>query len=138
MIIGIGTDIVEIDRINRAIERTPNFVSKLFTKTEIKYLISRKMRPEFVAGKFAAKEAVAKALGTGFRKFRFRDIEINKNELGKPLVLLNGDAKKIAKKFGDYKIHLSISHGRENAIAYAILEVEGNGNCNSSKDEGHR
>ncbi|KGN03369.1 4'-phosphopantetheinyl transferase [Clostridium novyi A str. 4570] len=131
MIIGIGTDIVEIDRINKAIERTPNFINKLFTKKEIEYFISRKMRPEFIAGKFAAKESVAKALGTGFRKFGFRDIEIDKDELGKPLVLLSGGAKEIADKFGDYKLHLSISHGRENAIAYAILEVEGNGNCNS-------
>ena len=131
MIIGIGTDIVEIDRINKAIKRTPNFINKLFTKKEIEYFISRKMRPEFIAGKFAAKESVAKALGTGFRKFGFRDIEIHKDELGKPLVLLSGGAKEIADKFGDYKLHLSISHGRENAIAYAILEVEGNGNCNS-------
>lgn len=138
MIIGIGTDIVEIDRINKAIERTPNFINKLFTKKEIEYFISRKMRPEFIAGKFAAKESVAKALGTGFRKFGFRDIEIDKDELGKPLVLLSGEAKEIANKFGDYKLHLSISHGRENAIAYAILEVDNNGNCNSSKDEGHR
>ena len=131
MIIGIGTDIVEIDRINKAIKCTPNFINKLFTKKEIEYFISRKMRPEFIAGKFAAKESVAKALGTGFRKFGFRDIEIDKDELGKPLVLLSGGAKEIADKFGDYKLHLSISHGRENAIAYAILEVEGNGNCNS-------
>lgn len=131
MIIGIGTDIVEIDRINKAIKCTPNFINKLFTKKEIEYFISRKMRPEFIAGKFAAKESVAKALGTGFRKFGFRDIEIDKDELGKPLVLLSGEAKEIANKFGDYKLHLSISHGRENAIAYAILEVEGNGNCNS-------
>lgn len=131
MIIGIGTDIVEIDRINKAIKSTPNFINKLFTKKEIEYFISRKMRPEFIAGKFAAKESVAKALGTGFRKFGFRDIEIDKDELGKPLVLLSGGAKEIADKFGDYKLHLSISHGRENAIAYAILEVEGNGNCNS-------
>jgi len=138
LIIGIGTDIVEIDRINKAIERTPNFINKLFTKKEIEYFISRKMRPEFIAGKFAAKESVAKALGTGFRKFGFRDIEIDKDELGKPLVLLSGEAKEIANKFGDYKLHLSISHGRENAIAYAILEVDNNGNCNSSKDEGHR
>ena len=133
MIIGIGTDIVEIDRINKAIERTPNFINKLFTKKEIEYFISRKMRPEFIAGKFAAKESVAKALGTGFRKFGFRDIEIDKDELGKPLVLLSGGAKEIADKFGDYKLHLSISHGRENAIAYAILEVDNNGNCNRDR-----
>lgn len=138
MIIGIGTDIVEVGRINKAIKRTPSFINKLFTKKEIEYFTSRQMRPEFVAGKFAAKESVAKALGTGFRKFGFRDIEIYKDEFGKPLVLLKGGAKEMAHKFGNYKIHLSISHSRENAIAYAILEVDNNGNCNSSKDEGHR
>ncbi|AEB75092.1 holo-ACP synthase [Clostridium botulinum] len=138
MIIGIGTDIVEIERIQKAINRNPNFITKLFTKNEIEYFKSRNMRPEFVAGRFAAKEAVSKALGTGFRGFEFKDIEIENNILGKPMVNLKGKAKKIDKKWGNYKIHLSISHGRENAIAYAILEVVDNGNCNSSKDEGHR
>ncbi|KEI06900.1 holo-ACP synthase [Clostridium botulinum] len=138
MIIGIGTDIVEIERIEKAINRNPNFITKLFTKNEIEYFKSRNMRPEFVAGRFAAKESVSKALGTGFRGFEFKDIEIENNILGKPMVNLKGKAKKMDKKWDNYKIHLSISHGRENAIAYAILEVVDNGNCNSSKDEGHR
>ncbi|CAG7839482.1 4'-phosphopantetheinyl transferase [Clostridium novyi B str. ATCC 27606] len=138
MIIGIGTDIVEIERIEKAINRNLNFINKLFTKNEIEYFKSRNMRSEFIAGRFAAKEAVSKALGTGFRGFEFKDIEIENNILGKPMVNLKGKAKKMDKKWGNYKIHLSISHGRENAIAYAVLEVVDNGNYNSSKDEGYR
>jgi len=138
LIIGIGTDIVEIERIEKAINRNLNFINKLFTKNEIEYFKSRNMRSEFIAGRFAAKEAVSKALGTGFRGFEFKDIEIENNILGKPMVNLKGKAKKMDKKWGNYKIHLSISHGRENAIAYAVLEVVDNGNYNSSKDEGYR
>lgn len=96
------------------------------------------MRPESVAGRFAAKEAVSKALGTGIRGFEFKDIEIDKNTLGKPIVSLRGEAKKLGEKLGNYKIHLSISHSKENAIAYAVLEVIEDENCYGSKNEGSR
>ncbi|QGU96891.1 holo-ACP synthase [Clostridium bovifaecis] len=138
MIIGIGTDIIEVERIERALGKNSNFISKIFTKNEIEYLKSRKMRPEFVAGRFAAKEAVSKALGTGIRGFEFKDIEIDKNILGKPAVLLSGEAKKLGEGFGNYIIHLSISHSKENAIAYAVLEVMEDEDCYSSKNEGSR
>ena len=124
MIIGVGVDIVEIRRIKEAIERNDNFIEKLFHKEEIEYLKSRGMRAEYVAGRFAAKEAVSKALGTGFRGFSFKDIIIDRTTLGKPIVVLKGKAKLTAQKMGDYKIHLSISHGQDNAIAYAVLEGE--------------
>ena len=122
MIIGVGVDIVEIRRIKDAIERNDSFIEKLFNKEEIEYLKSRGLRPEYVAGRFAAKEAVSKALGTGFRGFNFRDIIIDRTTLGKPIVELKGKAKIIAEKNGNYKIHLSISHGEDNAIAYVVLE----------------
>lgn len=138
MIIGIGTDIIEIDRIQKALERNANFIDKIFTKNEIEYLKKRNLRPEFVAGKFAAKEAVAKALGTGFRGFDFKDIETDKNTLGKPLVFLKGNAKKMAKKWTNYKIHLTISHSRDYATAYAVLEVNDSENCHNTKDERNR
>jgi holo-[acyl-carrier protein] synthase len=126
MIIGVGTDIVEIRRIKEAMERNDTFLEKLFNKEEIDYLKSRGLRPEYVAGRFAAKEAVAKALGTGFRGFNFKDIIIDRTILGKPIVILRRKAKVIAEKSGNCVIHLSISHGEDNAIAYAILEgVEG-------------
>lgn len=126
LILGVGTDIVEVGRIKKAIERNDRFLEKIFTITELDYLKSRNLRPEYVAGRFAAKEAVAKALGTGFRGFDFKDIEIDRTTLGKPIVTLKGKAKLIAKKEGQYNIHLSISHGVDSAVAYAILEVEKN------------
>src|SRR5665647_488027 len=124
MIFGVGIDIVEIPRIKKAMESNSKFLEKIFTITELEYLRSRNLRAEYVAGRFAAKEAVAKALGTGFRGFDFRDIEIDRTTLGKPIVILKGKAKLIAKKEGEYNIHLSISHGQDSAVAYSILEVE--------------
>jgi len=124
MIIGVGTDIVEIRRIKKAMESNDRFLEKIFTTIELEYLKSRNLRSEYVAGRFAAKEAVAKALGTGFRGFDFKDIEIDRTTLGKPIVILKGKAKLIANKEGQYYVHLSISHGEDSAVAYAIVEVE--------------
>ena len=135
MIIGVGTDIVEIRRIKNAMEANSRFLEKIFTTTELEYLKSRNLRPEYVAGRFAAKEAVAKALGTGFRGFDFKDIEIDRTTLGKPIVILKGKAKLIAKKEGQYNIHLSISHGEDSAVAYAIFEVEKNFEVASNSQE---
>lgn len=128
MIIGIGTDIIEIHRIEKALENREAFLKKLFTKNEIENFERRKFRPEFIAGKFAAKEAVAKALGTGFREFQFKDIIVENNTLGKPIVSLKGKAELIASRNGDYRIHLSISHSCTHAIAYAVLEVASDDN----------
>ena len=123
LIIGIGNDIIEISRIKQAIERSERFLKKVFDKVEIEYFESRNMKPEFIAGRFAAKEAIAKALGTGFRGFTFKDIVIERNELGKPRVILKGRAKEIAAEKGDYRFFISISHSEENAIAMAIMEA---------------
>jgi holo-[acyl-carrier protein] synthase len=124
MILGIGVDIVEIHRIKEAIERNANFINKLFNIEEIEYLKGRGFRPEYVAGRFAAKEAVSKALGTGFRDFSFKDIVIDRTALGKPIVKLKGRAKLIAENLGynGYRINISISHGEDSAIAYVIIE----------------
>ena len=123
MIVGIGTDIVEIKRINKIMnDKRDSFLKKIFTDKEIEFLEERNLRPEYIAGRCAAKEAIAKALGTGFREFSFRDITVLNDELGKPIVKLDGNAKKIADKNGKTILHLSISHGDDAAIAYAILE----------------
>lgn len=137
MILGIGVDIVEIRRIKEAMERNDNFINKLFNKEEIEYLKLRGFRPEYAAGRFAAKEAVSKALGTGFRGFGFKDIVIDRTALGKPIALLKGKANLIAKELGSggYKINISISHGEDSAIAYVIIEdckVEDDENENSN------
>lgn len=122
MIIGIGTDIIEIERIEIAVKRTKGFINKLFTENEINIFESRGFKSEVIAGNFAAKEAVSKALGTGFRGFGVKDIEILRDELGKPIVNLNSNVYEILKR-KDVNIHLSISHNRTSAIAYAVMEV---------------
>lgn len=123
MILGIGIDIVEIRRIEKIMERSNAFLHKIFNEEEIKYFEKKMMRPEYIAGSFASKEAVAKALGTGFRGFGFKDIIINRNPLGKPEIILRGTAKEIALLKGEYIFHLSISHGQDSAIAYAVMET---------------
>ena len=128
MIIGIGVDIIEIGRVRQAIRNNKNFLSKLFTEREIDYFISRNMNSEVIAGNFADKEAVSKALGTGMRGFSFKDIEILRNELGKPEVILHNGANLIGNKLvennNSLRVHLSISHNNSSAIAHSVLEGE--------------
>lgn len=123
MIKGVGVDIIEINRIREAIKKNDSFVKKLFSDKEMEYIKGEKLKAQYLAGRFSAKEAVSKALGTGFRGFEFKNIEIYKDDLGKPIVVLSGKAKAIAEEAGNYQIQLSISHDRDKAIAYAIMEV---------------
>ena len=122
MIIGIGTDIIEIERIENAVKRTEGFLNKLFTENEIKIFEKRNFKSEVIAGNFAAKEAVSKAVGTGFRNFGVKDIEILRDKLGKPLVNLSDKVYDVLGR-NDINIHISISHSKTNAIAYAIMEA---------------
>lgn len=122
---GIGTDIIEIDRIKKADLRNSKFALRIFTKKELEYY--NKKTYESMAGGFAAKEAVSKAIGTGFRGFNFKDVEVLRDTLGRPYVILTKSAEKILKdKFNlndkDYTIHISISHNNSMAIAYALIE----------------
>lgn len=122
MIVGIGTDIIEISRIEKVMNRTSSFIEKSFTYNEIEYFKIKGLKGNVVAGNFAAKEAISKALGTGFRDFGLKDIEVLRDELGKPIVNLSDKVYKLlgTKKFN---MHVSISHSKENAIAYAVMEV---------------
>ena len=122
MIRGIGTDIVQVDRIGTAIKRTPMFLEKVFTEEERKYFKSRKDNLETIAGNFAAKEAISKALGTGIRRFGLLDIEILRNEMGQPIVNISDKVKEVISIKEDFSIHVSISHTSKNAIAFAIWE----------------
>lgn len=115
--IGIGNDIIEINRIEKAIKKV-NFITKVFTENEIKLFEIKGNRAEFFAGRFAGKEAVSKALGTGFREFSLTDIEILNNELGKPYVTFKNSIESYNKK---YFIDISISHCKEYATAVAII-----------------
>lgn len=122
MIIGIGTDIIEIQRIERVIGKTPKFYETIFTDVEKQYYISKGKKVEHLAGAFATKEAVSKALGTGFRTFSASDIEVVHDELGKPEVKLYKEAKKLSEKLGVKSIHLTISHCQTYAVAYVVIE----------------
>lgn len=122
MILGIGNDIVETERIRKAILRHPEkFLDRVFTEDEQKYCLNRSDPPVHFAGHFAAKEAVAKAFGTGLSQgITWTDIEIGHDERGKPVVRLSPFA---ADLFGNPKVLLSISHVDRLAIAFAIVET---------------
>lgn len=122
MIVGIGTDIIEIERVQRAIERTPHFLNKVFTPKENDYFKEIGHRGESIAGNFAAKEAISKAFGTGFRTFGPQDIEILRDVYGKPIVQLYNEAQSIKEILKVSTIHLSISHCKTYATAFATLE----------------
>lgn len=120
MILGVGTDICQIDRIAKAMEN-PRFTARIFTQAELDRLggLCPKRRDERAAGMFAAKEAVAKALGTGFTGFSFSDIEILADPNGRPFVQLYNGALSLS---DGAKAHLSITHDGGLAAAFAILE----------------
>lgn len=122
MIIGIGVDIIEIDRIAMAIKKNRRFLERFFTDKEVEYFISRNERFEVAAGIYAAKEAFAKALGTGIRNFSLKDIEILRDELGKPYIKLHNGAQHMAQQIEMQSSHVSISHCKHYAVANVILE----------------
>ena len=119
---GTGVDIIEIERIKKVVSSSNKFVSRVYTNSEIEYFNSRNSNPCHLAGTFAAKEAVLKALGTGLRDMDWKDIEIKRNSLGKPIVVLHGNAVVLANSLGIKKMHISISHSRDYAIAQATAE----------------
>lgn len=119
-ILDIGIDIIEIDRIKNAIERNPRFLEKIFTREEIKYFESKGMKIESIAGNFAAKEAISKSIGTGIRDFNFSDIEVLRNDIGKPIVKTYNNLKQICIDYNVLEIKVSISHGKDYAVANAI------------------
>lgn len=119
----LGNDIIEIERIRQAIERSSSFVERVYTPHEIDYCESRnKGRYESFAGIYAAKEAFIKALGTGMRHGSWQDIEIYHDELGVPLIRLQDTFKNIYETLGYTNIHVSISHCKEYAMSTVILE----------------
>ncbi|HQE66370.1 MAG TPA: holo-ACP synthase [Bacillota bacterium] len=123
MIFGIGTDIIEIKRIKKAISRSPRFIERLFTEQELEFYKKKDMKAQHIAGGFSAKEAVLKALGTGLRGFRWKDIEILRGPIGKPIVRFEGNVKQFIEDNGIGIIHVTISHSKDFATATAIAEV---------------
>lgn len=122
MILGIGTDIVEIERIRGMIERHgDHFVQRCYTPAEIEYSMRHRDSAIRFAGRWAAKEAVVKALGTGFvQGITFHDVEIIALHTGQPTVKLSGEAARIASEQSITEIMITISHAREYATATAI------------------
>jgi holo-[acyl-carrier protein] synthase len=124
MIFGIGTDIVEIARIQKFLDaHNSALLERLFTTTEQSRCGSRKDTASCLAGRFAAKEAFLKALGTGLRDgISWLDMEVSNDELGKPLLNLSGKAAEQFRLIGLSRIHLSISHDGGSAVAMVLLE----------------
>ena len=121
MIIGIGNDIIEIERIEKAISKE-GFKNKVYTQKELENIEKRGDRVETYAGIFSAKEAISKAIGTGVREFSLTDLEILNDDLGKPYVVVSEKLDKILRnKKEDYQIEISISHSKKYATAVAIV-----------------
>lgn len=121
MICGVGCDIIEVERIRGAVGKC-SFVKQVFTAAEQEYCMSKGAhRMESFAACFAAKEAVSKALGTGISGFGMTDIEIGHNPAGAPFVTLYNGAARLA---DGAKVHLSLSHCRDYAMAYAVIDKD--------------
>ncbi len=125
-IIGIGTDIIECLRIAQMIDRHGElFIRRVYTEHEIEYCSSKKAATQHYAGRWAAKEAVLKALGTGWvQGISWRDVEVRHKRGGAPTIALRGGARDVFERTGISRMHISISHCRSHAIAYAIAEGE--------------
>jgi holo-[acyl-carrier protein] synthase len=124
MVVGLGVDIAEVDRVEAAIRRYGEaFLNRIYTPAEIAYCERHKSKAERYAGRFAAKEAAMKALGTGWRRgVRWRDIEVTNLPGGKPALRLTGAAQGHADRLGVKNIAVSITHSGSLALAQVILE----------------
>lgn len=120
MILGLGVDIVEIDRMKAALKRRPRIRERCFSPEERDYADGRNRPEVHYALRFAAKEAVLKALGTGFSGMRFTDVEVARNEHGRPVPLLSGRAAEVAEAAGVVEMHLSLSFTHTTAVASAV------------------
>jgi len=125
-ILGTGIDIVECLRIAQMIERHGElFITRVYTDHEIEYCSARKAATQHYAGRWAAKEAVLKALGTGWRRgISWRDIEIRNDASGAPTIQLRGGARDVMQAAHIAKMHVTISHCRSFAVAYVVAEGE--------------
>lgn len=123
--VGLGVDIVEIARMRRILERTPSFREKVFSEEERSYCESTANPEVHYATRFAAKEAVLKALGTGFsRGIANHDVEVRRNAKGRPFVVLHGRAKEVADEQSVRELPLSLSYTHTDAVACALAITE--------------
>ena len=124
MIVGIGTDIIEISRILSLLKKhDESFAKRILSEQELAIYQRQTIKEKFIAKKWAAKEAVSKALGTGFTQgVSFTDMTIEHTEEGKPLIVLTGKTKQVADKLGITKWSISISDEKHYALAFVIAE----------------
>ncbi|MBX7180724.1 MAG: holo-ACP synthase [Bacteroidia bacterium] len=123
MILGTGIDMIEVERVKSLVDKGEITQQRFFHSGEITYCNSQKNYAESFAARFAAKEALFKALGTGWREgMAWHEIEIRLDELGKPHLFLHGETLKKAESMGVQKTHVSLSHIKETAIAMVVLE----------------
>jgi holo-[acyl-carrier protein] synthase len=125
MVIGLGTDLIEIARIAQSIDRFGDrFLQRVYTAQEIAYCLRKKSSAESLAARFAAKEATAKALGTGINHgIGWLDLEVVRQPSGKPTLHLSGRAAQRAKQLGVATISLSLTHNKDTALAFVIMET---------------
>ncbi|MGX4601494.1 holo-ACP synthase [Faecalimicrobium sp. JNUCC 81] len=123
-ILDIGVDIIEIERVRNILENNPRFLDKIFTNNEIDYFKSKGFKAETIAGNFAAKEAISKSIGTGIRNYNFNDIEVLRNNLGKPVVKTYNNLRQICIDYNVLEIKVSISHCKEYAVANAMTIIK--------------
>jgi len=124
MILGIGIDIIEVARIQSSHEKFgERFLNRILRPDEIAYCLSYKTPGPFLAARFAAKEAISKAFGTGIgAKLGWQDMEIGRRESGEPFVILHGNGEKLLQERGARIALISLSHTQQHATAVAILE----------------
>jgi holo-[acyl-carrier protein] synthase len=124
VIISIGIDFIEVDRVREVMTRTPRFVERVYTRAERAYCDGRgAVAAQHYAARFAAKEAVLKALQTGWTGgIAWQDIEVASRDSGAPLLIFHGRVLQLYEESGARAAHLSISHTTEHAIAQVILE----------------
>lgn len=118
MVTSLGIDIIEIDRIRRALERWPRMATRLFTERERAYCDGRGDPAQHYAARFAAKEATAKALG---RWLRWQDVEVARDPSGRPRILVHGEAAALAKVSEGNQLLVSLSHSRDYAVASVLV-----------------
>jgi holo-[acyl-carrier protein] synthase len=123
MVVGIGLDIVEVARIAKALRGSKSITDRVFTPEEIRYCSQHRNKYQHFAGRFAAKEAALKALGTGWQAgIRWRDVETTAGPMGEPRLTLYGKAAAIFKESKARRSHLTITHATDYAVACVVLD----------------
>lgn len=122
MVRGVGVDAVDIDRFRASLQRTPGMRDRLFTAEELAYVAPKADPVPSLAARFAAREAVMKALGVGLGAFGFHDVWVRRAESGRPELVVNGSAAVLAEAAGVSRWHLSLTHTATLAIAYVVAD----------------